>query len=173
MKKNDVEIVSSMLEWISIEFSKQQDKIEQLQQGNDNLKRIIAINESERDALALANEMDDESIARVCHEVNRALCEAFGDTSQPSWEDAPPWQKESGRMGVAMHRAADVGPEANHVAWMVNKKDEGWKYGPVKDPEKKEHPCMVPFGDLPPEQQAKDYVFLAVVNALKDGMNNA
>jgi hypothetical protein len=32
---------------------------------------------------------------------------------------------------------------------------------------------MVPFGDLPPEQQAKDYVFLAVVNALKDGMNNA
>ena len=57
MKKNDVEIVSSMLEWISIEFSKQQDKIEQLQQRNDNLKRIIAINESERDALALAKSL--------------------------------------------------------------------------------------------------------------------
>ena len=112
--------------------------------------------------------MDIEEIARVSHEVNRALCQAFGDDSQPSWEDAPEWQRESARMGVDMHCMAEVGPEASHIAWMANKDIEGWKYGPVKDPEKKEHPCMVPFGDLPPEQQAKDYVFRAVVHALKD-----
>lgn len=43
---------------------------------------------------------------------------------------------------------------------------DGWEYGPVKDPEAKEHPCLVPFSDLPREQQAKDFLFRAVVRAL-------
>lgn len=29
-----------------------------------------------------------------------------------------------------------------------------------------EHPCMVPFAELPKEQQAKDFLFRAVVHAL-------
>lgn len=28
-------------------------------------------------------------IAQVCHEVNRAYCQALGDDSQPAWDDAP------------------------------------------------------------------------------------
>lgn len=35
-----------------------------------------------------------DKIARVCHEVNRAYCQALGDNSQPAWEDAPAWQRE-------------------------------------------------------------------------------
>jgi hypothetical protein len=104
-----------------------------------------------------------EAIARVAHETNRAYCQSLGDHSQPAWQDAPGWQKESARMGVDLHLSGDFGPEASHVAWMQQKLDEGWSYGPVKDPEKKEHPCMVPFADLPREQQAKDYIFRAVV----------
>ena len=41
-------------------------------------------------------------------------------------------------------------------------------YGEEKDPERKVHPCMVPFNELPREQQAKDFIFRAVVHALKD-----
>lgn len=108
-----------------------------------------------------------DRIARVCHEVNKAYCEALGDFSQPSWEEAPAWQRESARMGVDLHCMGDFGPEASHASWMAQKKDEGWKYGPVKDVEKKEHPCFVPFGDLPREQQAKDFIFRAIVHALK------
>ncbi len=108
-----------------------------------------------------------EHIARVCHEVNRAYCLALGDNSQPSWEDAPQWQRESARMGVDLHLCGDFGPEAWHRSWMQQKADDGWKYGPVKDPEKKEHPCMVSFDELPKEQQAKDYIFRAVVHALR------
>lgn len=112
--------------------------------------------------------MDHEQIARVAHEVNRAYCEALGDTSQPSWEDAPEWQRSSARMGVDLHTMGDFGPEASHISWMKQKLDEGWKYGPVKDPEKKEHHCLVPFGELPREQQAKDFIFRAVVHALRN-----
>lgn len=114
----------------------------------------------------LENQMD--RIARVCHEVNKAYCEALGDNSQPTWEDAPAWQRESARMGVDLHLMGNFGPEASHISWMNQKLEDGWTYGPVKDPEAKQHPCMVPFDQLPREQQAKDYIFRAVVHALKE-----
>ena len=108
-----------------------------------------------------------DRIARVCHEVNRAYCQALGDNSQPAWDDAPAWQRESARMGVDLHLSGEFGPEASHISWMSQKLDDGWKYGAAKDPEKKEHPCMVPFAELPCEQQAKDFIFRAVVHALR------
>ena len=114
--------------------------------------------------------MNLDQIARVCHEVNRAYCEALGDTSQLMWEDAPEWQRVSARMGVDLHTMGDFGPEASHISWMNQKLDEGWKFGPVKDATKKEHPCMVAFADLPREQQAKDFIFRAVVHALRSAI---
>jgi len=107
------------------------------------------------------------SIARVCHEVNRAYCLALGDTSQPAWEEAPQWQRESALLGVQLHTSGDHGPQASHESWMKQKLEDGWKYGEVKDPELKTHPCLVPFDELPESQQAKDYIFRAVVHALK------
>ena len=110
--------------------------------------------------------MNHEQIARVCHEVNRAYCAAMGDMSQPAWDDAPEWQRSSARMGVDLHTRGDFGPEASHISWMKQKIEEGWTYGEVKDPAAKTHPCIVPFDRLPREQQAKDFIFRAVVHAL-------
>ena len=116
----------------------------------------------------IAHDFDKiEAIARVCHEVNRAYCESLGDFSQPSWEEAPVWQRESARLGVDLHLMGDFGPEASHISWMKQKIDEGWTYGPEKRPEIKQHPCLVPFDQLPKEQQAKDFIFRAVVHALR------
>lgn len=107
-----------------------------------------------------------ESVARVCHEANRALCLAFGDTSQPTWDAAPSWQRESAIKGVKFHlENPNAGPEASHTAWMADKLATGWTWGSTKDPETKKHPCLVPFHELPPEQQAKDHVFRAIVHA--------
>lgn len=108
-----------------------------------------------------------EAVARVCHEVNRAYCAALGDKSQLPWEDAPQWQKDSAIKGVEYHLADPAStPADSHKSWLTEKERDGWKFGPVKDPEKKEHPCFVPYEQLPKEQQAKDYVFLGVVRAL-------
>lgn len=108
-----------------------------------------------------------EQVARVAHEVNRAYCQSLGDNSQPTWEDAPEWQRESAIKGVVFHvKNPDAGPEASHESWFAQKVADGWIYGEVKDPENKTHPCMVPFSELPKEQQAKDYLFRAVVHAL-------
>lgn len=111
--------------------------------------------------------MFKDQVARVAHEVIRAYCESQGDFSYPAWEDAPSWQLESAMVGVNLHWDKDVGPEASHEAWMAHKLAEGWKYGPNKDPENKLHPCLVPFDQLPKEEQVKDFLFRAVVHALR------
>lgn len=112
--------------------------------------------------------MSIEAIARLCHEVNRGLCEAFGDRSQVPWEEAPQWQRDSAVKGVEFHLAnPSATPEDSHASWLAEKARTGWVYGPVKDAEAKTHPCFVPYGDLPAEQRAKDYVFRAIVRNVR------
>lgn len=109
-----------------------------------------------------------DKVAQTCHAVNKAYCEALGDFSQPSWDDAPEWQRKSAVLGAVLHLSNDVGPEASHESWMAQKLRDGWQYGPVKNEAVREHPCIVPFSELPPAQQAKDYLFLQVVHSLKE-----
>src|SRR6266568_4307849 len=114
--------------------------------------------------------MTIEQAAKVAHEVNRAFCLTLGDSSQPKWEDAPAWQKESARKGIVFHwktlsEGAELQPSASHASWLRDKRENGWKYGPVKDAVKKEHPCFVPYDQLPPEQKTKDFLFCAVAGA--------
>lgn len=109
----------------------------------------------------------NERIARVCHEVNRAYCASLGDHSQPAWEEAPDWQRKSAMAGIGFTLAnPDALPSHSHESWLTEKERDGWRYGPMKDPAKKEHPCFVPYDNLPPEQKAKDYLFQAVVRAM-------
>lgn len=111
-----------------------------------------------------------EQIAKLAHEVNRAYCKSIGDNSQPTWENAPKWQKESAINGVKYHlENPNISPEMSHENWLREKEKTGWKYGDVKDPIKKEHPCIVEYSKLPKEQKAKDYMFKAICDfALKE-----
>lgn len=108
-------------------------------------------------------------IAQIAHEANRAYCATLGDDSQPEWGSAPAWQVASALDGVNAIRAnPDLTPEQSHENWMKHKLDAGWRYGPVKDPVGKTHPCMVPYDMLPKEQRRKDAIFTSVVKALLD-----
>jgi hypothetical protein len=113
-------------------------------------------------------------IARIAHGVNKAYCAFLGDHSQPDWDKAPPWQRESAEQGVRfVLDNLNAGPSAQHDNWMAQKLADGWVYGPVKDPEAKTHPCLVPFEQLPKEQQAKDFLFRAVVEGFLANVPNA
>jgi hypothetical protein len=107
-------------------------------------------------------------IAQVAHEINKAFCESIGDNTQKNWDESPEWQKESAIIGVQFHLDnPDASPSASHDSWLKQKEEDGWKYGEVKDAEKKEHPCFVPYEQLPVQQQSKDYLFKQVVHSLK------
>jgi hypothetical protein len=111
-----------------------------------------------------------EQIARVCHETNRAYCESIGDMTQKPWDDAEEWQRQSAIAGVNYAVNNPKAPaSAQHEAWLQDKQVAGWKYGPVKNTDKKEHPCMVPYSELPMEQRMKDHLFRAVVKAFLEG----
>ena len=110
-----------------------------------------------------------EACARAAHEVNRAYCLALGDESQTPWESAPEWQKTSARNGVAGALSGNT-PEQSHEGWLAEKRATGWKYGPVKDPEKKEHPCFVPYAELPEAQRAKDFLFTTTVRTVAEAL---
>lgn len=107
-------------------------------------------------------------IAQACHEANKVWCEANGDFSQKHFEEAEGWQQDSAIDGVKFRLAnPDAKEDAQHNAWMESKIKDGWVYGEVKDSEKKTHPCLVPFEELPLFQQKKDKLFSAIVDALK------
>lgn len=105
-----------------------------------------------------------EGAARAAHEINRAWCLAHGDLSQVGWDEAPEWQRSSAISGVR-GVLAGAGPRESHANWLAEKEASGWVYGPVKDAEKKTHPCMVPYDELPPHQRAKDALFVSTVRA--------
>jgi len=108
-----------------------------------------------------------ESIAKVCHEANKAYCQGIGDDSQLPWDQAAEWQRASAIKGAEYVLANPEAPaSAQHEAWLKDKLADGWVYGEVKDPEKKTHPCCVPYEELPVEQQKKDALFKAIVAAL-------
>lgn len=112
--------------------------------------------------------MAPSQVAQLCHETNRVYCSFLGDNSQQAWADAPDWQKNSAIKGVEFHlNNPDASEASSHESWLEQKRADGWTYGPVKDPEKKEHPCFVPFTALPAEQQVKDALFKAVVSATR------
>lgn len=137
----------------------------------DNSARKIVTNDDLADMLTTGLPkkagLTYSQVAQICHEANRALCQVYGDDSQPVWDEAPKWQRDSALNGVI---AIDEGKIRNagdsHLSWSTEKIDQGWKYGEVKDPVAKTHPCLVPFHDLPYDQRLKDHLFLAVATAL-------
>lgn len=119
------------------------------------------------------NDATIEAAARAAHEANRAYCLALGDTSQVPWDEAPDWQRSSCVQGARGVIERGNGPRESHASWLDKKARTGWTYGPVKDPEKKEHPCFVPYDELPPEQRAKDSIFVSVVRAVAEALGGA
>ena len=112
-----------------------------------------------------------ELIARVAHEVNRTYCKSIGDHTQLHWDEAPEWQRDSAVHGVEFCLDnPESTPAQIHDSWMKAKIADGWVYGPFKSSAMKQHPCLVPYAELPEAQKIKDYLFRSVVDAFRSWM---
>jgi hypothetical protein len=55
--------------------------------------------------------------------------------------------------------------ENAHDHWARQRMAEGWTYGPHRDDQRKRHPCLVPYEELP--ESEKEYDRSAVIETLK------
>jgi RyR domain len=55
--------------------------------------------------------------------------------------------------------------ENAHDLWAKQRMREGWHWGPKREDAKKEHPCLVPYRDLP--ESEKEYDRNAAMETLK------
>jgi hypothetical protein len=124
------------------------------EEGMKNLKNVLkAISVAVRPTTV-------EAAAMAAHEVNRAYCLLIGDFPQVPWDDAPEWQRSSAILGAEkILQEPGTTPEESHQCWLAQKEKDGWVYGEVKDVEKKTHPCILPYSELPDEQRVKSKLF--------------
>jgi len=108
-------------------------------------------------------------IAKVVHEIQKAFCESLGDNSLPTWENASTEMKDTVIAGIiGLINDPKAAPGKSHEMWMEKKKADGWVYGPVKNWEKKTHPSLITFRDLPQEEIQKDVLFVQTVRSLQN-----
>lgn len=46
--------------------------------------------------------------------------------------------------------------ERAHDIWALGRMKEGWTYGPSRNDELKQHPCLVPYSELPDSEKQYD-----------------
>nr|WP_083332737.1 RyR domain-containing protein [Hyphomonas sp. Mor2] len=110
---------------------------------------------------------DIEAISRTVHEALRAWAFAVEAREIPEWSQAPDWMRESTRESVQfIFDHPDAGAGAQHEQWMEQKHADGWVFGETRDNDKKIHPSLVPFNELPDSEQKKDKLINAIVRAL-------
>lgn len=125
------------------------------------------MNEPDQSGLAVSDAAD---CARICHEVNHAYCTAISEIFRPdTWDRCDADTKASAINGVqAFFANPHWTPEDMHNNWMQFKQNHGWKYGPRKNDAKKTHPMLITYIYVPPEQRAKDALFIAVCRGYFD-----
>lgn len=57
---------------------------------------------------------------------------------------------------AALASLCEILAEKVHSRWIRGRVQEGWKWGPVRDDVRKEHPCLVPYEDLPDSEREFD-----------------
>lgn len=55
--------------------------------------------------------------------------------------------------------------ENAHDVWALTRLGQGWRFGPQRDDAKKEHPCLIPYADLP--ESEKEYDRKTAMESLK------
>jgi hypothetical protein len=62
--------------------------------------------------------------------------------------------------GIALDRdilaLGELLAKNTHEVWAAGRIAEGWTYGPARDSEKKTHPCLVPYEELPESEKEYD-----------------
>ena len=60
------------------------------------------------------------------------------------------------KLGEELDSLIDALAENVHDQWSLGRIKAGWQYGPERNDEKKENPCLVPYNELPESEKEYD-----------------
>lgn len=117
--------------------------------------------------------MKNEQIAKIIYEADRAIRSSMGQ-EVPGWGKLEATLKSGWRSKVAAFKGPDgITPMMRHESWMKDMTAVGWTQDAVIDHDKKTHPAICPYGDLPDQVHLLDGVFITLINTCveigKDG----
>ena len=79
-----------------------------------------------------------------------------------------PEQKQRRIEAMKICAAESTSDAVMHEGWIKMHVAAGWVYGPKFDPEKKEHPNLLPWDQLPPAVTSKARIFAIIAKAFLD-----
>ena len=60
------------------------------------------------------------------------------------------------RLGEDLLALSEILAKNAHDRWAAQRLADGWRYGPTRNDERKEHPCLVPYESLPESEKTYD-----------------
>jgi len=110
----------------------------------------------------------DEVIARAVHNLNTSI-KADHEGELEFWHELPPdaWQRlDTFRQIKLLRDNPDMTAQEEHARWLSVRLEDGWQYGAVRNPAKKESPLIVPWEKLPFIYRARSESGFSVVKIL-------
>lgn len=112
---------------------------------------------------------DIVEIAKLAFNANANYCKLLNQKTLKNWDEASDQIRESTINGVeTLINNPEMTPEESHKNWMEWRGENGWIWGEVKDEEKKTHPNMVEYDELPDTEKIKDFIFHSIVRSLSN-----
>ena len=107
-----------------------------------------------------------ETIAAVAHNVLRVHNKAIGRMGI-SWLDLPHFERDCLR-GSVIYAMTNRGASAEQLqqAWCIERMADGWTYGTAFDLDAKQHPALLPFGELSAHDRRGYEMLLLIVRGM-------
>lgn len=108
-----------------------------------------------------------EVMERMQGEIAVEIRKALGETVLQH-ELFTPEQRARRIQAMKASAANNTSDEERHADWMAMHRDAGWVYGPEFDPQRKQHPNMLPWSELPAVTRNKARIFAIVARAAEE-----
>ncbi len=107
-----------------------------------------------------------DACARHAHEGHRIYRQLMGDLSHKPWDEIDVVHRQPVYVAVIGIVESDDDAVRSHERWVQNLTATGWTKGEKKDGERKTHPNLVPWEDLPNEVQELNKMFVRSVKSM-------
>lgn len=111
-----------------------------------------------------------EAAATAAYEVVRVCERALSGKSMLGWEALSARKKSNFRSWVRL-ALYGVSAEEAHGQWLGRKVEQGWTFGLVKDRQKKTHPLLVTFDELPKKHKCRKKLFMVVAREVGSALS--